>query len=165
MTGPFVINTRDLPRRAGSMRELHRTVTLEEPLGSEVIAVPGGAAIELDLRLESVSEGVLVTGTVSGVAVGECVRCLPAIPGRSHRARLPLRAPVCCSLGGPGNTDAVDCKSMGIARAAVPTRERLDTLPSHTQPDTPGCLQRVYQPPPPFPHSSLSSYSYTQRQL
>lgn len=76
MTGPFVINTRDLPRRAGSMRELHRTVTLEEPLGSEVIAVPAGAAIELDLRLESVSEGVLVTGTASGVAVGECVRCL-----------------------------------------------------------------------------------------
>jgi len=30
----------------------------------------------LDLQLESVMEGVLVSGTVRGRAVGECVRCL-----------------------------------------------------------------------------------------
>lgn len=76
MTGPFVVNTRDLPRRAGSMREMQLTVTAAQPLGSEVIAVPAGAPIELDLRLESVSEGVLVTGTATATAVGECVRCL-----------------------------------------------------------------------------------------
>lgn len=76
MSGPFVIDTRDLPRRAGSMRRLHRTVTLAEPLGSDVIAVPAQGEVDLDLRLESVSEGVLVTGTASAVAVGECVRCL-----------------------------------------------------------------------------------------
>lgn len=76
MAGPFVINTRDLPRREGSMREMQLTVTAEQPLGSEVIAVAAGSPIELDLRLESVSEGVLVTGTASADAVGECVRCL-----------------------------------------------------------------------------------------
>jgi uncharacterized protein len=32
--------------------------------------------LELDLRLEAVMEGVLVSGTVRGRAVGECVRCL-----------------------------------------------------------------------------------------
>lgn len=32
--------------------------------------------MELDLRLESVMEGVLVTGTVRASAKGECVRCL-----------------------------------------------------------------------------------------
>ena len=64
------------------MRELELTVTAEEPLGSEVIAVPAGAPIELDLRLESVSEGVLVTGTASAVAVGECVRCLREVTER-----------------------------------------------------------------------------------
>lgn len=73
---PFVINTHDLGRRAGSMRELEVTARAVEPLGSEVIAVPAGAPIELDLRLEAVSEGVLVTGTARAVAVGECVRCL-----------------------------------------------------------------------------------------
>jgi uncharacterized protein len=76
MAGSFVINTRDLPRRAGSMRELQLTVPATEPLGSDVIAVPAGEPIELDLRLEAVSEGVLVTGSAMAVAVGECVRCL-----------------------------------------------------------------------------------------
>jgi uncharacterized protein len=76
MAGSFVINTRDLPRRAGSMRELQLTVSATEPLGSDVIAVPAGEPIELDLRLEAVSEGVLVTGSAMAVAVGECVRCL-----------------------------------------------------------------------------------------
>jgi uncharacterized protein len=76
MPGQFVVNTHDLGRRAGAMRELALTVTADEPLGSDVIAIPAGAPIELDLRLEAVSEGVLVTGTASATAVGECVRCL-----------------------------------------------------------------------------------------
>jgi len=38
--------------------------------------VPEGAPVELDLRLESVMEGVLVTGTARASAKGECVRCL-----------------------------------------------------------------------------------------
>ncbi len=45
-------------------------------MGIEVIAVPTGDEVDLDLRLESVAEGVLVSGTASGVAVGECARCL-----------------------------------------------------------------------------------------
>jgi len=49
---------------------------VDVPMGIEVVAVPTGAEIELDLRLESVAEGVLVSGTASGVAVGECARCL-----------------------------------------------------------------------------------------
>lgn len=76
MESPFVVDTYDLGRRAGSTRTLERTVTLAEPLGSEVIAVPAGSGIELDLRLEAVSEGVLVTGTATARARGECVRCL-----------------------------------------------------------------------------------------
>jgi uncharacterized protein len=38
--------------------------------------VPEGAPVELELRLESVMEGVLVTGTARASAKGECVRCL-----------------------------------------------------------------------------------------
>jgi uncharacterized protein len=48
-------------------------------LGLETIAVPGGGLIELDVRLESVTEGVYVSGTVHAPLSGECARCLDAL--------------------------------------------------------------------------------------
>ena len=44
-----------------------------------MIGVPPGSPIDLDLRLESVVEGVLVTGTAVVQLSGECVRCLVGI--------------------------------------------------------------------------------------
>jgi uncharacterized protein len=41
--------------------------------------VPEGAPLTLDLRLESVTEGVLVTGTVAGPLTGQCGRCLEPV--------------------------------------------------------------------------------------
>lgn len=73
---PFVLDTHELGRRAGSTRTVQRTVAAPADLGTEVIGIPEGADVELDLRLEAVMEGVLVTGSVRGRAVGECVRCL-----------------------------------------------------------------------------------------
>ncbi|MGW1740861.1 YceD family protein [Nocardia sp. NPDC001965] len=72
----FVLDVRSLGRAPGSMRELRRTVTTTEPLGLDLIGVPVGAEVELDLRLQSVSEGVLVTGTLDAPVAGECSRCL-----------------------------------------------------------------------------------------
>ena len=40
-----------------------------------------GRTADLDLRIESVSEGVLVSGTVSGPTSGECARCLTPVTG------------------------------------------------------------------------------------
>ena len=76
---PLVLDVHDLSRRPGSMREESRTVAAPADMGTDVIAVPEGAEIDLDLRLESVMEGVLVTGTVTGEATGECVRCLDEV--------------------------------------------------------------------------------------
>jgi uncharacterized protein len=45
-------------------------------LGLDLIGVPAGAPLALELRLESVTEGVLVTGTVRGPLTGQCGRCL-----------------------------------------------------------------------------------------
>lgn len=73
---PWVLDTRPLGRRPGSMKAYHFSAPVDVPMGIEVVAVPAGAEIDLDLRLESVAEGVLVSGTASGVAVGECARCL-----------------------------------------------------------------------------------------
>ncbi|NKY35263.1 DUF177 domain-containing protein [Nocardia speluncae] len=72
----FVLDIRSLGRAPGSMRKLRRTVTTSEQLGLDLIAVPAGSEVELDLRLQSVSEGVLVTGTVTAPVAGECSRCL-----------------------------------------------------------------------------------------
>jgi uncharacterized protein len=76
---PLVLDTRDLPRRPGSMRVVERTVSAPEDLGLELIGVPQGEPVRLDLRLESVSEGVLVSGTITAPIVGECGRCLRPI--------------------------------------------------------------------------------------
>ncbi|MEP7034849.1 MAG: YceD family protein, partial [Actinomycetota bacterium] len=77
---PLVFDTRELGRRPGSMLEMQRTVPAPEDLGDiDVIAIPPGQPIELDLRLESVLEGVLVTGWAQSTATGTCVRCLDPI--------------------------------------------------------------------------------------
>ncbi|AEN12617.1 MULTISPECIES: DUF177 domain-containing protein [unclassified Streptomyces] len=72
-----MFDTRELGRRPGAMKRLSRTVEAPKDLGIDgVIGVPENAPLVLDLRLESVMEGVLVTGTARAAAEGECVRCL-----------------------------------------------------------------------------------------
>ncbi len=56
-----------------------RTVPAPPDLGIEVLGVAEGAPVELDLRLEAVMEGVLVTGTARATLTGECARCLEPI--------------------------------------------------------------------------------------
>jgi uncharacterized protein len=73
---PFVIDTRTLGRRPGSMRKDFHTVPAPADLGVEMVGVPEGADIELDIRLEAVMEGVLVSGTARSPLSGECARCL-----------------------------------------------------------------------------------------
>ena len=58
---------------------MSRTVPGPADLGIEVLRVPEGAPVEIDLRTEAVMEGVLVTGTARAVLEGECVRCLEPI--------------------------------------------------------------------------------------
>lgn len=50
-----------------------------QPIGLEVVRVPVGNEVEVNLRMESVSEGVLLSGVASAAAVGECSRCLTPI--------------------------------------------------------------------------------------
>jgi uncharacterized protein len=76
---PLVVDTRELGRRPGSMRTLRRTAPAPDRLGVDLIGVPAGSEIELDLRLEAVMEGVLVSGTATVPLSGECGRCLEAV--------------------------------------------------------------------------------------
>lgn len=73
---PLVIDTRDLSRRAGSLRRTRLTVPAPPALGAGLVGVPSGAELELDLRLEAVMEGILVSGVARAPLAGECSRCL-----------------------------------------------------------------------------------------
>lgn len=76
---PLVLDTRELGRRPGSQRKVSLTAEAPAELGIEVLGVPEGSPVELDLRLEAVMDGVLVTGTASADLEGECARCLEPI--------------------------------------------------------------------------------------
>ena len=59
--------------------QIDRTVPAPEHLGNDVIEIREGEPIELDLRIESVMEGVLISGSVTATATGACVRCLEPV--------------------------------------------------------------------------------------
>jgi uncharacterized protein len=73
------VELRELGRRAGSMREWDKTLPARPGWGVEMIGVPEGAPVQLHLRLESVMEGVLVSGTVDVPITGQCARCLEPV--------------------------------------------------------------------------------------
>jgi uncharacterized protein len=76
---PLVLDTHAVARRPGSMVEVERTIPAPAELGLDVVSVPQDSPVELQLRLESVVEGVLVSGVARAQASGECVRCLDPI--------------------------------------------------------------------------------------
>lgn len=69
------IDVRDLLEHPGSSK----TVRVEETvpgLWTELVEVPQDAPLEGDLTLESVLEGIYVTGSVAGRMAFRCARCL-----------------------------------------------------------------------------------------
>jgi uncharacterized protein len=78
---PLTIDVTRLGRRPGSMKTVHVSVPAPGRMGVDLIGIAAGTPVELDLKLEAVSEGVLVTGTASAATTGECARCLSPISG------------------------------------------------------------------------------------
>jgi uncharacterized protein len=75
----FQFNTHELPRRAGEMKEYQLDLEILEPVGVPLVAVPAGDVIEVDMRLESVAEGILLSADIYAIAKGECIRCLDPV--------------------------------------------------------------------------------------
>lgn len=73
---PLVLETHELSRQAGTMKEISRTVPAPAELGVELMRVPEGSPIALEIRLQSVVEGIWVSGTADVELAGECARCL-----------------------------------------------------------------------------------------
>jgi uncharacterized protein len=78
---PYVLDIRSFGKRPGTREQLHRTVAAPERIGVDLLGIEAGAEVDLDLQVQAVSEGVLITGTVSADTVGQCARCLDPING------------------------------------------------------------------------------------
>ena len=76
VTAPaLAVDVRELLRRPGA----HRHVVVRAPLSdlaTPVASVPPDRPVTVDAEIESVVEGLLVTGRVAATAVVRCVRCL-----------------------------------------------------------------------------------------
>ena len=75
---PYVIPIHDLGRGT-SGKDVHLEIPAPERLGTELIGIAAGENLVLDLRIEASGDGVYVTGTLTTIATGECVRCLDPI--------------------------------------------------------------------------------------
>ena len=73
---PYTVNVRDLIHKPGEMREHSLDIVTKDKLGEGLVAVQAGSELDLDLRLESVHEGILVSAELSVDATGVCGRCL-----------------------------------------------------------------------------------------
>jgi uncharacterized protein len=77
---PWVIDTRaeglSHQHGPGLARPLERVLPVPEQTTAGVLEVPPTGMVTVHGRLESVAEGVLVTGTASADAHGSCSRCL-----------------------------------------------------------------------------------------
>lgn len=69
-------NIRDLVNRPGEMRERTRSFTVPEQLGESLARIPQGETLELEVRLESVHDGILVSAVARTTMHAECGRCL-----------------------------------------------------------------------------------------
>jgi uncharacterized protein len=75
----LIVPVEQLGRQPGTSEQLTISFEAPEGIGTEVVGIPEGQTVELELLLESVLEGVLVTGTVRSMAFGECGRCLEEV--------------------------------------------------------------------------------------
>ncbi|MDP4756425.1 MAG: DUF177 domain-containing protein [Aquiluna sp.] len=75
----FLVSIKELVRHPGNMRELTLHQVLEQPIGTPVARLVTGSQIEIQLRLESVHEGILATAEVFGTAELTCSRCLDEV--------------------------------------------------------------------------------------
>ena len=75
----YKLNTYELPQRPGEMKEYELDIEIPEKVGTELIAVAAGDIIEVDARLESVAEGILLSAEIFATAKGECTRCLDPV--------------------------------------------------------------------------------------
>lgn len=79
VTGPFTIPVHDLVHHPGEMREHSFEVPAPDKWGEGLVSVAQGEPVAVDVRLESVHEGILLSGDIDTEYTGVCGRCLTDI--------------------------------------------------------------------------------------
>lgn len=75
----FSVDVAELKGRPGAQETLTREAQAPADMSTVLVGIAESSEIQLDLRLESVYEGVLMTGTASAEVTGQCGRCLDAV--------------------------------------------------------------------------------------
>lgn len=75
----FVINTIELSRSPGAERDFQIDEPAPEDFQVGIMQVPEGSPIKVTGLLESVIEGIYVSGEITAHFVGDCSRCLSEI--------------------------------------------------------------------------------------
>ncbi|WXF92975.1 hypothetical protein WDV91_11780 [Curtobacterium flaccumfaciens pv. flaccumfaciens] len=86
MNSPYALRVRDLAHRPGEMREHSLDIEVPDAMGAGLIGVRQGAELHIDVKLEGLHEGVLVSGHASADATGG-VLALPHRHQRTDRGR------------------------------------------------------------------------------
>ena len=73
---PYIVDVYDLMHRPGEMRDRLVNIVVPEGFGNAMIGVKAGSELQVELRMESLHDGILVSADVDGTALGECGRCL-----------------------------------------------------------------------------------------
>lgn len=78
-TKPWILSVSELAGRPGASEQLAVTWPAPAELSIPMLGIEEGSAMDVDLRIDSVHEGVLVSGAVEGTLTGQCARCLDPI--------------------------------------------------------------------------------------
>jgi uncharacterized protein len=78
-TAPFTVSVFDVSHRIGEERSVRLDETLPERWGEGVAYVDAGQTVSVDLSLEGLHDGILVSAEIDATAVAECVRCLEPV--------------------------------------------------------------------------------------
>jgi uncharacterized protein len=79
----LLVSVTEIRRRPGSRLEVHQRLA-SHGMGLTDVTVPEGAQITFDGELESIHEGVVLTGTAVVPWTGACRRCLREIGGAAE---------------------------------------------------------------------------------
>ena len=73
---PYTVDVYDLMNRPGEMRDRSIDIVVPEEFGNAMIGMKAGSELRVELRMESLHDGILVSADIDGTAAGECGRCL-----------------------------------------------------------------------------------------
>lgn len=79
MSKDLTVSLARLPRQLASRQEIELDWTVPEGWQTEVLQLPAGQTVPLDVTLTSIEDGVLVQIGGAVTLTGECVRCLEPI--------------------------------------------------------------------------------------